>query len=763
MVSQSVALLGEVIRDRCGKSEFDRIEKIRLLMTSFRDESLEYREAALTRLFKELKKLPAAPRARIVHSYTLMLELMNAAENAYRSYRLRQSPEDKTPTIHPGQTLIFVLTAHPTESRSPKNIEIFSEIQRVIQSMYSESFEHHAEALRHLLEMAWRIAVARSRKPTVMDEAEHIYSIILREEILVTLLDFSERGLPIFLRSWVGGDKDGHPGVDEQKLHRSLEISRGLLLKFVMGELRKVEESLKLVGEEGLRRKIRKILGEVGGLKRIRSGDGGKVKKIRADISAVSTLYKTEMGALHPSLERLRSLVRIFPAWVVPLELREASDRIELAVKDQGEAIVRMLLKVRDISKGGDAIWYARGLIISMTRDLTDVKNAAGLVERVFGEIRLPVIPLFEQAKALGDAKVIGLGMLRDKKIRHAIDHHWDGLIEFMLGYSDSSKEMGVFPSRLKVSETLNELDQLCRSHKVTPVFFHGSGGSVDRGGGSLSEQISWWPVSALRFYKTTIQGEMIERSFSSPEILRGQIHRMSKSWIERSKRGHSVSKLVSRGDLDHFAARVSECYRSQLRSPTFNDVVHWATAYRYLRDLRLGSRPSKRTRGFSFQSLRAIPWVMCWTQTRILFPTWWGTGTAWENSSTAERLSLRKAFQADPLFRSYMKVLGFTLAKVELPIWKTYLDQSGLSLALATSTFDAFQDEFNLACRFVRELTGERELVWFRPWLLASIRLRAPMIHPLNLIQILSLDKRSPELVRETVTGIASGMMTTG
>ena len=37
-------------------------------------------------------------------------------------------------------------------------------------------------------------------------------------------------------------------------------------------------------------------------------------------------------------------------------------------------------------------------------------------------------------------------------------------------------------------------------------------------------------------------------------------------------------------------------------------------------------------------------------------------------------------------------------------------------------------------------------------------------MIHPLNLIQLATLkDNRDAAMIRETVTGIASGMMTTG
>jgi phosphoenolpyruvate carboxylase len=76
---------------------------------------------------------------------------------------------------------------------------------------------------------------------------------------------------------------------------------------------------------------------------------------------------------------------------------------------------------------------------------------------------------------------------------------------------------------------------------------------------------------------------------------------------------------------------------------------------------------------------------------------------------------------------------------------------------------YQEFEMEYRAALFFVRAITGQRKLLWYKPWLGASIELRAPMIHPLNLLQILTLESRSVLLIRETVTGISSGMMTTG
>jgi phosphoenolpyruvate carboxylase len=271
------------------------------------------------------------------------------------------------------------------------------------------------------------------------------------------------------------------------------------------------------------------------------------------------------------------------------------------------------------------------------------------------------------------------------------------------------------------------------------PVFFHGSGGSTDRGGGSIDEQTAWWPESALEIYKATIQGETIERSVASPEITRRRLEQ-----IARRVGGHRPEEgalpYQPSATLERFADEVSSRYQAKIREPEFLEIVSRATGYRYLSDLRLGSRPAKRGKVLSVQALRAIPWVMCWTQTRVLFPTWWGVGSAWHGLSSTDREKLRAEVKTDPLFGSYIKVLASTLARVELPIFQLYLERSGLEPEIARKAIGEFKKEFALALAFVRALTGERELLWFKPWLASSILLRAPMIHPLNLIQILTL-----------------------
>jgi len=207
----------------------------------------------------------------------------------------------------------------------------------------------------------------------------------------------------------------------------------------------------------------------------------------------------------------------------------------------------------------------------------------------------------------------------------------------------------------------------------------------------------------------------------------------------------------------------VTESYRAKIHEADFLRVVGAATPYAHLSALKIGSRPIRRTTEISVEGLRAIPWVLCWTQTRVLFQTWWGVGTAWRNASPMRRAALSRAFQEEPVFASYVKALAFTLAKVELPLWRLYLDESGLAPEIQERFYASFTAEMESAAELVRVVTGEDDPLWFKPWLGASIRLRSPIIHLLNLLQLLALESGDMVLFRVTAAGISAGMMTTG
>lgn len=756
LVNKAVATLGEVIQQYVGKKLYNKIEAYRKEMTLVRVGSFQNKVKRLEKVYLSLKKLSQQDQFYVAHSFALMLEIMNTCENAYRTHLIHQ----RKPRLHKKHPtgIFFVLTAHPTESRSPQNVAIFAEMQDLLVQILDSHFIWNKEQLKSIIEKAWHLPITRQRKPEVRDEAEYIYSIVLNPFILDALLRASTEVSPFYIRSWVGGDKDGHPGVKTETMLMSLSMSRQKIITYLTHLLKKVEGDLLLLKHDHFVNNCNTLIKSVKKLTRIDTGDGRKIEKLRTQIEKFIGTYSKKFGSRLQPMIQIHLLLKMFPGLVVPLELRESSELVSIAAKTKKpQAISEMLRALQKISTGGNPRWYVRGFIISMCGSIENVHSGLQLVARYFKEPKLPVIPLFEQEDALKLSSVIVDQMLKNSFIKKGIKNYWHNRLEIMLGYSDSAKEVGVLQSRLLISETVKKIEVLCAKNKVTPVFFHGSGGSVDRGGGSVQEQTSWLSNKSRDLFKATVQGEMVERTFSSPSIFRSGFDQLVEQ-ISQNEKATESSPL-----LFQFAAEVSRNYKNAIHSAEFLEVVQRATPYRYLSALKMGSRPSKRGKISNVLNLRAIPWVLCWTQTRTLFPVWWGIGSAWNALNDKGRRKLKIEFKQNPLFRSYVKLLGFTLAKVELPIWEFYLKHSGLNKNKTEYMIELFQKEYQSAILFVQELTEQNNLLWYRPWLGESIHLRSPMIHPLNLLQILSIENKDPLMIRETVTGIAIGMLTTG
>jgi phosphoenolpyruvate carboxylase len=200
--------------------------------------------------------------------------------------------------------------------------------------------------------------------------------------------------------------------------------------------------------------------------------------------------------------------------------------------------------------------------------------------------------------------------------------------------------------------------------------------------------------------------------------------------------------------------------YERKVTNPDFLDLIKRATLYPYLHELKIGSRPSKRKSFSGVQDLRAIPWVLCWTQNRALFLNWWGLGSAWDQLSAQEKNEIKRLYHSnDSFINVFLKQLAFSLAKVELSVWSLQLK----ILANDEKEFEEWDTEFCKTLKAFLEITDETNLLWFRPWLGESIYLRSALIYPLNLIQIIAIQRKDKKLLRATVTGIASGMLTTG
>jgi phosphoenolpyruvate carboxylase len=762
LVNETVTLLGHAIEEVYGKKTYALVEETRRKMKDLRLESDDIIFHALKDLKKKYQRLPDAQLEEIALSFSLMMEIMNRCEMAYRSYKV-QSIKSKKVEEKP-YAIVYVLTAHPTEARSEGMLNLFDEIQKLLLLYFNDRKSFNRVKLKSLIKLSLRLNLANHDKPTVAEEAQNIYRYILQEDILDSLVLLHSEKTPVFIRTWVGGDKDGHNGINDSVMVKSLNLSRGPLVQQVLRKLHQVDKKLNYLTFKRKKAALSKcniLIKELKLLKRIQEKDGAQVKNFRKKIELFHDFLDKNLGDVPYELEWIKKLIWIFPALVIPLELREDSEVVSDALNKRKKLpIEKMLEKLHKISSGYEARWYAREFVLSMCESASDYNGGLRLMRKYLKKNIIPVTPLFETRFALDHCEKILRSIFMQNKDLVAIHKQYFGSrFETMVGYSDSSKESGVLASRVFINEALKRIDRFLAGKKLIPVFFHGSGGSVERGGGSIREQTQWWPKSAIEIFKVTTQGEMVARTFSNSSIFRRQIDIILEQLNFNEPTRMDADLLES---LHQFSDAVANEYGKLIKSEEFMEYLTTVTPYTYLDKLKIGSRPTSRSTGTQKLKIRAIPWVLTWTQMRLLFPTWWGIGTTWDNLSESQKKKMKTVYEKSNLFKSFIKQLGFTYAKVELGVFYFYLDQYNGNHNI--SLFKAkIENELQRTKVFLEEMTGETNPLWFRPWLNESIELRSSMIHPLNVIQMLAIEKKNHDLLRDTVTGISCGMLTTG
>lgn len=760
LVGLSMELLGRSFRDLHGPNFYDYFLEIKKMMIRTRTLSSQKKTVILNQVFNNFNTLSINEQYQLAQGFSLQLEVTNLCENAFRTHKLNQSWNPKFSDLNQNGLNTWVITAHPTEARSKQILPLLRAIQEVmVQWLESTevkrfSIESH---LYSLLALMANTPLAPQDPPQVEDEADYLYRTCLRPEILNALCSNSNRISNFRIYSWVGGDKDGHPGVGPKQLLYSWTKSRIEILNTLKLWLLEISQLASSIDPRS-KTKLNHILTKLDSLKTILTHDFLRVKLIESAIYQYLSYVLDSNSHLYWT-KKINFLFTLFPALVMPIELRESSEVFkELFLEPKSKknfAIFKMLQLGLKVSNRDALHHYLPSLIVSMTEKGEDLYHAHQMVRLVDSELHLPIVPLFENQIGLDNAHNILLDFKKKcPSYFRALKKNEKRHFEIMLGYSDSSKENGVLKSKLLISSAMRNLN----THPIKDYsirFFHGSGGSISRGGGTLEEQSSGWSQEMITWYKATFQGEVVTRTFSSSDILLSQIDRLNLLKNQRAKL-YRVSKPLSK-----LATQSGHYYRNLISQPDFIDFIQKATLYPHLHELKLGSRPSKRKSLAQISDLRAIPWVLTWTQARVLLPTWWGIGSAWFELSKQEQQQLMNQFKNNEGFWvSFIKQLAFSLAKVDLDVFRFQVYE----LAPAhKEILSNIEQEFKKTLQMYFAITKNKTLLQHKPWLEESINLRSAFIHPLNLLQIIGLQKGDAKLIRMTTTGIACGMLTTG
>jgi phosphoenolpyruvate carboxylase len=379
------------------------------------------------------------------------------------------------------------------------------------------------------------------------------------------------------------------------------------------------------------------------------------------------------------------------------------------------------------------------------------------------------VVPLFEQVDSLrGAAATVG-ALLRIPEYRQRTGGHQ----EVMIGYSDSAKDGGRLAANWELYRAQEALLAACREADTTLTLFHGRGGSISRGGGPTYLALQSQPPGSINGrLRVTEQGEMIQAQFGLPEIAVRTLEVYVTATLNATLAPAPEPLQDWRETLDRIAERARQAYRDVVyEDRRFLEYFRSATPEVELGQVPIGSRPPRRERDGGVDSLRAIPWVFAWTQTRLLLPSWLGTDDALTDAvQQGGRERLHAMYRDWPFFRSTIDLIAIMLAQAEPRIAAEY-DRRLVADELRPFG-DALRARLAAARERVLDITGGNHLLDYAPVLRRSIEVRNPYVDPINLVQIELLrrlrsggasDAELWHAFMITVNGIAAGMRNTG
>ncbi|GLO27233.1 TPA: phosphoenolpyruvate carboxylase [Pseudomonas putida] len=407
--------------------------------------------------------------------------------------------------------------------------------------------------------------------------------------------------------------------------------------------------------------------------------------------------------------------------------------------------------------------------VISMAGAASDVLAVQLLLKEAGLTRPMRVVPLFETLADLDNAGPVMQRLLGLPGYRAGLR----GPQEVMIGYSDSAKDAGTTAAAWAQYRAQENLVRICAEHQVELLLFHGRGGTVGRGGGPAHAAIlSQPPGSVAGRFRTTEQGEMIRFKFGLPGIAEQNLNLYLAAVLEATLLPPPPPQPAWREVMDQLAADGVKAYRSVVRdNPDFVEYFRQSTPEQELGRLPLGSRPAKRRAG-GIESLRAIPWIFGWTQTRLMLPAWLGWETALSNALARGQGELLAQMREQwPFFRTRIDMLEMVLAKADAQIAEAYDERLVQPDLLPLGAH--LRDLLSQSCQVVLGLTGQQVLLAHSPETLEFISLRNTYLDPLHRLQAellarsrsreAALDSPLEQALLVTVAGIAAGLRNTG
>ncbi len=500
--------------------------------------------------------------------------------------------------------------------------------------------------------------------------------------------------------------------------------------------------------------------------------------------AAVSELFARQPGApYYQALSEEQKLVALAEAIAHPHPFHIDKPTLTAETRETLEVFEVMARLRAEISPEAFGEY-----VISMTHSASHVMEVmllarlAGLAGRDnrgwFRDIR--VSPLFETIEDLGHIDQV-MTTLFDDPTYAALLEASGNQQDVMLGYSDSCKDGGILASTWHLYEAQRKLIALAKKRGVSCRLFHGRGGTVGRGGGPTYEAILAQPPDTVHGQiKFTEQGEVLSYRYANPETARYELT-MGISGLILASRCLIEEPKQDRNDyigiLDELARLGEEAYRDFIKAPGTLDYFYDVTPMDAIALLNIGSRPSHRKQADrSLTSIRAIPWVFGWAQSRHTLPAWFSLGTAlerWRGDELDRLAKLQRMYQDWPFFRALLSNTQMALFKAEPHIAEQYL-RLAQHRPQAELTYRRIREEYSRTVFQILNISDQHQLMEETPELQLSLARRNIYLDPLNHIQVVLLERyrkgSTPEereqwlgpLLR-SINAIAAGVRNTG
>ncbi|MEA1904094.1 MAG: phosphoenolpyruvate carboxylase [Actinomycetota bacterium] len=258
--------LGDALVRQHGQDLLDLVEQVRALGKSARRGGST---DAMDKLDKLLSELPTHQVIPLVRAFTTYFYLANVCEQVHRIDDL--APDDRylrltidriqDADIDPdlideilGRFEVRpVFTAHPTEAARRSVLRKTNTLAQFVEDRFTTSNQDRIASIdrrtAELIDQIWQTDELRMERPTVVHEARSVlyYLVAMASSVLPDLNEFmthqlkrlgSDNGVPVRFGTWVGGDRDGNPGVTPETTLETLELQhdRGLTLLIEMME-----------------------------------------------------------------------------------------------------------------------------------------------------------------------------------------------------------------------------------------------------------------------------------------------------------------------------------------------------------------------------------------------------------------------------------------------------------------------------------------------------------------------------------------------